>query len=57
MYKNDNNAVLIITHSTKILNSLNVDKVHVLVDGKVVKTGDSSLAREIEENGYSEFIK
>ena len=57
MYKNDNNAVLIITHSTKILNSLNVDKVHVLVDGKIVKTGDSSLAREIEENGYSEFIK
>ena len=57
MYKNDNNAVLIITHSTKILNSLNVDKVHVLVDGKIVKTGDSSLAREIEDNGYSEFIK
>ena len=57
MYKNDNNAVLIITHSTKILDSLNVDKVHVLVDGKIVKTGDSSLAREIEENGYSEFIK
>lgn len=57
MYKNDNNAVLIITHSTKILDSLNVDKVHVLVDGKIVKTGDSSLAREIEDNGYSEFVK
>ena len=57
LYKNDQNAVLIITHSTKILESLKVDKVHVLVDGKIVKTGDSSLAREIEDNGYSEFIK
>ena len=57
MYKNDNNAVLIITHSTKILDSLIVDKVHVLVDGKIVKTGDSSLAHKIEDNGYSEFIK
>ena len=57
LYKNDQNAVLIITHSTKILEKLKVDKVHVLVDGKIVKTGDSSLAREIEDNGYSEFIK
>lgn len=57
LYKNDENAVLIITHSTKILESLNVDKVHVLVDGKIVKTGDSSLASVIEKNGYSEFIK
>ena len=57
LYKNDNNAVLVITHSTKILESLKVDKVHILVDGKIVKTGDASLAKEIEENGYSEYIK
>ena len=57
LFKNDNNAVLIITHSTKILSSLKVDKVHVLVDGKIVKSGDSSLASIIEENGYSEYIK
>ena len=57
LYKNDENAVLIITHNTKILENLKVDKVHVLVDGKIVKSGDSSLAKEIEENGYSEFIK
>ena len=57
MYKNDNNAVLIITHSTKILESLKVDKVHILVDGKIVTTSDSKLAKEIEENGYKEFIK
>lgn len=57
LFKNDSNAVLIITHSTKILKSLKVDKVHILVDGKIVKTGDSSLALEIENNGYQEFVK
>ena len=56
LYKNDNNAVLIITHSTKILESLDVDKVHILVDGKIIKTGDKSLALEIEKNGYSKYV-
>lgn len=53
MFKNENNAVLIITHNTKILQNLSVDYVHVLVDGKIVKTGTQELAKEIEENGYS----
>ena len=57
LFKNDKNAVLIITHSTKILKSLKVDKVHILVDGKIIKTGDSSLAETVENNGYSEYIK
>ncbi|MBR3134409.1 MAG: Fe-S cluster assembly ATPase SufC [Clostridia bacterium] len=57
MYKNSDNAVLIITHSTKILKKLNVDKVHILVDGKIVKTGDGSLAEQIEEEGYARYIK
>ena len=57
LYKNNENAVLIITHSTKILKNLKVDKVHILVDGKIVKTGDSSLAKEIEENGYQAYSK
>ena len=56
LFKNDDNAVLIITHSTKILENLNVDKVHILVNGKIVKTGDSSLAKEIEKEGYSKYI-
>ena len=55
LYKNDDNAVLIITHGTKILKSLDVDYVHILVNGKIVKTGDSSLAKEIEENGYKNY--
>ena len=55
MFKNENNAVLIITHSTKILEALKVDYVHILVDGKIVYTSDGSLASEIEQNGYSKF--
>ena len=55
MFKNDNNAVLIITHNTKILHELKVDYVHVLVNGKIVKTGEQDLAEEIEENGYAQY--
>ena len=57
MFKNNENAVLIITHNTKILHSLKVDYVHVLVDGKIVTTGGEELAKQIEENGYKEFKK
>ena len=56
LYKNEENAVLIITHSTKILKELDVDYVHILYDGKIIKTGDASLANTIEEKGYAEFI-
>ncbi len=55
MFKNENNAVLIITHNTKILHSLEVDYVHVLVNGKIVKTGTQELAKEIEEKGYGQY--
>ena len=56
MYSNENNATLIITHGTKILKELDVDYVHILVNGKIVKTGSAELAKEIEENGYAEYI-
>ena len=55
MYSNENNAVLIITHNTKILENLKADYVHVLVDGRIVKTGDASLAEQIEKDGYEAF--
>ena len=55
MFKNKNNSVLIITHSSKILEHLNVDKVHILLNGKIVKTGDRNLIEEIEKNGYASF--
>ena len=57
MFKNENNAVLIITHNTKILHSLKVDYVHVLVDGKIVTTGTQDLATIIENEGYGKYKK
>ena len=55
LFKNDENSILIITHSTKILEMLKVDYVHILIDGKIVYTGTSELAEEIEKNGYNSF--
>lgn len=55
MFKTEENAVLIITHNTKILHSLKVDYVHVLINGQIVKTGTQELAKEIEENGYKKY--
>lgn len=54
--KRMNGALIIITHSTKILESLKVDKTHVLVKGKIIKEGDSSLVEEINSNGFEQFI-
>lgn len=55
MFKNKDNAVLIITHNAKILKSLKVDFVHVLVNGKIVKTGGEEIIKDIEENGYKNY--
>ena len=55
MFKNEENAILIITHNNKILNSLKVDYVHVLVDGKIVTTGSQELATIIENEGYEKY--
>ena len=54
--KNMNGALIIITHSTKILESLHVDKTHVLVKGKIIKEGDGSLVEQINENGFEQFL-
>ena len=54
--KRMNGALIIITHSTKILESLKVDKTHVLVKGKIIKEGDGSLVEEINANGFEQFI-
>lgn len=56
LYKNEDNAVLIITHSKKILKGLKIDKVHVLIDGVIVESGDASLADDIDQNGYSKYL-
>jgi len=52
---NDNNAILIITHYNKILNYIKPDFIHVLIDGKIVESGDVSLANKIEEFGYDSY--
>mgnify|MGYP004533982473 CR=1 FL=1 len=54
--KNMNGALLIITHSTRILESLHVDYTHILVKGSIIKTGDASLVQQINENGFDQFI-
>ena len=55
-FKSENNSVLIVTHYQRILEYIKPDFVHVLVDGNIVKSGDSNLALELEEKGY-EWIK
>ena len=55
-YKNDDNALLIISHSTRLLDELSVDYVHILSNGKFVHTGDRSLIEEINQDGFSRFI-
>ena len=54
--KNENNAVLVITHYQRLLDYIIPNFVHVLMDGKIVKSGDASLALELEEKGY-DWIK
>lgn len=49
-------SLLIITHSTKILESLKVDKTHIMVKGQLVHTGDGSLVKMINENGFEQFV-
>lgn len=50
-------ALLIITHSTRILESLKVDRTHVLVEGRIVADGDASMVDDINENGFEKYIK
>ena len=50
--KNENNAVIIITHYQRLLDHIIPDFVHVLADGKIVKSGPKELALELEEKGY-----
>jgi Fe-S cluster assembly ATP-binding protein len=55
--KNENNAVVMITHYQRLLDYIKPDFVHVLADGKIVKTGGPELALELEEKGYDWLTK
>lgn len=50
--KTEDNAIVMITHYHRILNYIKPDFVHVLTDGRIVRSGDVSLALEIEDRGY-----
>jgi Fe-S cluster assembly ATP-binding protein len=54
-FKNKKNSFLIITHYQKLLDYIHPDFVHVIRNGQIVKSGDISLAAEIEESGYQNF--
>jgi Fe-S cluster assembly ATP-binding protein len=54
-FKNDSNSLLIITHNTKILEYLDVDYVHILVEGKLIRSGDASLIDEVNRTGFKEM--
>ena len=50
--KTPENAAIVITHYQRLLDYIVPDFVHVLADGRIVKTGDKTLALELEKNGY-----
>ena len=54
--QDDQKSLLIITHNSKILEYLHIDYVHILINGKIIKTGDASLIKIINEQGYEPFI-
>lgn len=55
-YKNKENCgLLVITHYQRLLDYIKPDFVHIMMNGKIVKTGDSSLVKYIEDNGYSKI--
>ncbi len=52
-YRNKDRAFILITHYQRMLNYMKPDFIHVLMDGKIVKSGPKELAHELEEKGYS----
>jgi Fe-S cluster assembly ATP-binding protein len=51
-YKRDDNAVVLVTHYQRLLDYIEPDFVHVLHDGRIVRSGTKELALELEERGY-----
>jgi Fe-S cluster assembly ATP-binding protein len=53
--RGDKIGMLVITHYQRLLDYIIPDQVHIMVDGKILKSGDKSLAQEVEKSGYSSF--
>ena len=54
--RNSENAIVLVTHYQRLLNYITPDRVHVLLDGRIVRSGGPELALELEEKGY-DWIK
>ena len=54
--RSDERSFLIVTHYQRLLDHIKPDFVHVLVNGKIVKSGGYELVKKIEENGYESFV-
>jgi Fe-S cluster assembly ATP-binding protein len=55
-YMTKNKAIILITHYQRLLDYVKPDYIHVMQDGKIIKTGNAQLAEELEKRGY-EWLK
>jgi Fe-S cluster assembly ATP-binding protein len=55
-FMNDNKSIVLITHYQRLLDYVNPTYVHVMQDGKIIKTGSAELAKELEDKGYEWLI-
>jgi len=55
-FMNPNKSIILITHYKRLLDYINPTYVHVMQDGKIIKTGSADLAKELENKGY-EWLK
>ena len=53
--RNNTSSILIITHYQRLLDQIAPDHVHVIINGKIVKSGDKSIAEYIDRSGYKNF--
>jgi Fe-S cluster assembly ATP-binding protein len=51
-FRREDRAVVVITHYQRILQYMDPDKIHVLMDGRIIRSGGKNLAHELEEKGY-----
>ena len=54
--RGDDRSFLVITHYQRLLDYIEPDVVHIMADGKIIKTGGPELAKELEDKGYAEFV-
>ena len=54
--RSQNRGFLVITHYQRLLDHIKPDVVHIMADGRIVKTGGAELALEVENNGYTDIL-